>query len=157
MTATPPPEGGRHESTVEARDSSEQRFPWQIAASVVAWVVLGALLVVSALNRSNENGGADQSSVNQIQSQLGASSVGYQNQGGHPTVMLVLGLLTLLMALLLLIGQGWSRFVLALLAVAAMILWALDGRWEAIVAFAVLVIGSSLLLPSKVLRYLSAR
>jgi hypothetical protein len=71
--------------------------------------------------------------------------------------MLVLGLLTLLMALLLLIGQGWSRFVLALLAVVAMILWALDGRWEAIVAFAILVIGSSLLFPPKVLRYLSAR
>jgi len=57
----------------------------------------------------------------------------------HPTLLLLVGLAVLLMALLLLIGQGWARHVLAVLGVIAVILFALGGRWEAVVAFAALV------------------
>jgi hypothetical protein len=133
----------------------ERRFPWQLGLSVVAWVVLGALLIVSALGTSSTTGGADQASVDKIQGSLGDSAVA-TDTSSHPTLLLLLGLAVLLMALLLLIGQGWARYALAVLGVLAVILFAVGGRWEAVVAFAALVVGVVPLLAPSTHRYLSS-
>ncbi|HEX4362207.1 MAG TPA: hypothetical protein VH141_32040 [Pseudonocardia sp.] len=138
--------------SVGARD---RRFPWQLGLSVVAWVVLGALLIVSALGTSSTTGGADQASIDKIQGSLGDSAVA-TDTSGHPTLLLLLGLAVLLMALLLLIGQGWARYVLGVFGVLAVILFAVGGRWEAVVAFAALVIGTVPLLAPSTHRYLSS-
>jgi hypothetical protein len=167
MTATPPPgfgepSGPADASRASAGDSagdstvrSEPRFPWQLGLSVLAWVVLGALLVVSALSTSSTTSGADQGSIDKIQGTLGTSAVATDNSS-HPTLLLVVGLMVLLMALLLLIGQGWARHVLGVLGVIAVILFALGGRWEAVIAFAALVVGAVALLAPSVNRYLSS-
>ncbi|HEV7787666.1 MAG TPA: hypothetical protein VGP05_01530 [Pseudonocardia sp.] len=164
MTGTPPTahgeSNGRDDAGAEspvgaAAEAKEQGFPWQLGLAVVAWVILGALLIVSALGSSSTSGGADQASVDKIQGTLGDSAVA-TNTAAHPTLMLLLGLVVLLMALLLLIGQGWARLVLGVLGVLAVILFAVGGRWEAIIAFAVLVVGSVPLLAPSAHRYLSS-
>ena len=167
MTGTPPPGFGelsgpadadRASAADTAADSAvrgEPRFPWQLGLSVLAWVVLGALLVVSALGTGSTTSGADQGSIDKIQGTLGTSAVA-THDSSHPTLLLLVGLAVVLMALLLLIGQGWTRHVLAVLGVIAVILFALGGRWEAVVAFAALVVGAVALLAPSVNRYLSS-
>jgi 1,4-dihydroxy-2-naphthoate octaprenyltransferase len=164
MTGTPPTEhgesNGRDDAGAEspvgaAAEAKEQGFPWQLGLAVVAWVVLGALLIVSALGSSSTSGGADQASVDKIQGTLGDSAVA-TNTTAHPTLMLLLGLVVLLMALLLLIGQGWARLALGVLGVLAVILFAVGGRWEAIIAFAALIVGTVPLLAPSAHRYLTS-
>jgi 1,4-dihydroxy-2-naphthoate octaprenyltransferase len=164
MTGIPPTEHGESngrdgagaESQMDgAAEAKEQGFPWQLGLAVVAWVVLGALLIVSALGSSSTSGGADQASVDKIQGTLGDSAVA-TNTTSHPTLMLLLGLVVLLMALLLLIGQGWARLVLGVLGVLAVILFAVGGHWEAIIAFAVLIVGTVPLLAPSAHRYLTS-
>ena len=139
---------------------SKGGFPWQLGLAVAAWIVLGALMVVSALNQgsSGGSGGADQGSVDQIQSQLGSSSASTGGgESGHPTVLLLLGFVALVMALLLLIGQGWARYALAVIAVIAVVLFALNGRLlEAVASFLILVVGSVPLLAPSAHRYLTS-
>ena len=66
----------------------ERRFPWQLGLSVVAWVVLGALLIVSALGGSSTTSGADQASIDKIQGSLGDSAVATDTTA-HPTLLLL--------------------------------------------------------------------
>ncbi|MDT7599621.1 MAG: hypothetical protein QOK26_1698 [Pseudonocardiales bacterium] len=164
MTETPPTEHGESNGRDDAGAGSpvgaaaqakEQGFPWQLGLAVVAWVILGALLIVSALGSSSTSGGADQASVDKIQGTLGDSAVA-TNTTAHPTLMLLLGLVVLLMALLLLIGQGWARLALGVLGVLAVILFAVGGRWEAIIAFAALIVGTVPLLAPSAHRYLTS-
>ena len=63
--------------------------------------------------------------------------------GQHPTLYLLLGGAVLLMALMLLIGQGWARHVLGVLGVVAVIFFAVGGgSWQAIVSFVLLAAGA---------------
>ncbi|WP_156935107.1 hypothetical protein [Pseudonocardia spinosispora] len=131
-------------------------FPWQLAVSVVTWIIFGGLLVASALGVGTTTSGADQASIDTVQGALGADSVSSSGSGGqHPTAYLMIGLVMLLMALMLLIGQGWSRFVLGVLALVAVILYATGGRWEAVVAFVLMIVGLVFLLNRNTLRYLN--
>lgn len=151
------PRTGHGEPTGPGADRKTERFPWQLGFSVLAWLILGAVLVVSALTASTSTSEADQASIDQVQGTLGSSAVATGNASAHPTLWLLLGLVVLLGALLLLIGQGWARHVLAVLGVVAVIVFAINGRWEALVAFAALVLGTVPLLAPSAHRYLSAR
>lgn len=131
-------------------------FPWQLGVAVAAWAALGALLVISALTGSTTSEGPDQASVEAIRNNLGDTSVA-AGSSSHPTLLLLCGLLVVLMAVLLLLGQGWARYVLGVLGIAAMVLLALDGRWEAIIAFGALVLGTIPLLAPSTHRYLAGR
>ena len=157
MTGIPPTEHGEPAGPdgVGSVRGKERRFPWQLGLAVAAWVVLGALLIVSALNSNSTTSGADQASIDKIQGALGDSAVATHSTA-HPTLMLLLGLVVLLGALLLLIGQGWARYLLAVLGVVAVILFAAGGRWEAIVAFAALLVGTVPLLAPSAYRYLAS-
>jgi hypothetical protein len=156
MTGTPHiGHGESNGATAGADRKSGRRFPWQLGVAVAAWMVLGVLLIVSALI-SGSTSDADQGSVDQIQSQLGSSAVSTGPSTGHPALWLLLGLVTLLLALLLLIRQGWARYALAVLGVIAVVVLASSGRWEAIVAFAMLVVGSVPLLAPSAHRYLTS-
>jgi hypothetical protein len=134
----------------------KQSFPWQVGVSVVTWLLLGGLLVASALGIASTTGGADQGSVDQIQGALGQSAVATSpGNGQHPTLYLLLGGAVLLMALMLLIGQGWARHVLGVLGVVAVIFFAVGGgSWQAIVSFVLLAAGAVLLLNSPSVHYL---
>lgn len=135
----------------------KEGFPWQLAVSVVTWIVFGGLLVASALGVTSTTSGADQGSIDAVQGALGPDAVATGSAGSnqHPTLFLLLGLVMLLMALMLLIGQGWSRYVLGVLALISVIMFAAGGRWEAIVAMVLMVIGLVFLLNRNTLRYLS--
>jgi hypothetical protein len=135
----------------------KQSFPWQLGLSVFAWLVLGGLLVAASLGVSTTTGGADESQIQQIQGNLGDSSVATHGSPGPSAVwFLLIGLVTLLLALMLLIGQGWARTVLMVLGVAGVILLALGAHvFEAIAAFVLLAAGSILLLNRACLRYLN--
>jgi hypothetical protein len=145
-------------SSAGAGAKSKRVFPWQLGLAVAAWLALGVLLIVASFSSSSSggSGGADQGSVDQIQSQLGSSAVSTGGNSGHPALWLLLGLVTLVLALLLLIGQGWARYALAVLGVIAVVLFALSGRWEAIASFLALVVGSVPLLAPSVYRYLTS-
>jgi hypothetical protein len=132
----------------------KQGFPWQLGASVVAWILLSGLLIASALGVTSTTGEADQGSIDAIAGALGQSAVATSpGNGQHPTLYLLIGLAILLMALMLLIGQSWSRNVLGVLGVVAVIFFAFGGRWEAILAFVLLVFGAVLLLNRPVQRF----
>ncbi|MBO0873542.1 MAG: hypothetical protein J2P19_09115 [Pseudonocardia sp.] len=131
-------------------------FPWQLGVAVVVWAALGALLVISALTGSMSSEGPDQASIDAIRNNLGDTAVA-TSASSHPTLLLLCGLMMLLMAVLLLLGQGWARYVLGVLGILAMVLLALDSRWEAIIAFAVLVLGTISLLAPSTHRYLAGR
>lgn len=131
-------------------------FPWQLGVAVVVWAALGALLVISALTGSMSSEGPDQASIDAIRNNLGDTAVA-TSASSHPTLLLLCGLMMLLMAVLLLLGQGWARYVLGVLGILAMVLLALGSRWEAIIAFAVLVLGTVPLLAPSTHRYLAGR
>ena len=131
-------------------------FPWQLGVAVVVWAALGALLVTSALTGSTTSEGPDQASVDAIRNNLGDTAVS-TGSSSHPTLLLLCGLMVLLMGVLLLLGQGWTRYVLGVLGILAMVLFAMDGRWEAIIAFGALVLGTVPLLAPSTHRYLAGR
>jgi hypothetical protein len=133
----------------------KERFPWQLGVSVAAWLVLGGVLISAALGGTSSGSEADSGSVSAVQGALGDSAASTPGNGGqHPSLYLLIGLVTLLMSLMLLIGQAWSRYVLYLLGLVSVILFAVGGRWEAIASFVLLVIGAVLLLNRPTLRYL---
>ena len=138
-------------------DGDGRKFPWQLGFSVLAWVILGAVLIVAALSATDSTSGADQASIDTIRNALGESSVAVAKANAAPTLWLILGAVVLLLSLLLLLGQGWTRHVLAVLGVVSVIAFALHGRWEAVVAFAALVLGAVPLLAPSAHRYLSGR
>jgi hypothetical protein len=149
--------GEPYDSDAPASKEPKQSFPWQLGTSVFVWIVLGGLLVASALGQTSSTE-ADQSQVDQIQGSLGQSAAATsQSAGQHPTLYVLIGAVVLLMALLLLIGQSWSQYALYVLAVIAVILYASGGRWEAIAALALFIVGAVLLLNRPVQRYFSAK
>ncbi|HEY1970693.1 MAG TPA: hypothetical protein VGH89_22260 [Pseudonocardia sp.] len=165
MSASPSSEPGESNDQHGAEQpdspvsSASQRFPWQLGVSVVAWVLLGGLLIGSALGASATTSDADQGSIDAIQGALGQSAAATgQNGGQHPTLYVLAGLIVLLMALLLLVGQSWSQHVLSVLGVVSVIAFALGGQAvQAIAAFALLVVGAVLLLNRPVQRYFASR
>ncbi len=149
--------GGQDSPEEPGQEESEPRFPWQVMLATAAWVVLGVLSVVTAVGAGGgSSGGADQASVAQISGSLGSSAVGGSQNAGHPVLTLILGLAVLLFALLLMLGQGWARWVLLVLGIVAVIMFAMGGRWETLVAMAVLVVGTVPLLSRSATRYLAA-
>jgi hypothetical protein len=150
------PENGPADRGPASVVAPKQSFPWQLGASVLAWVLLGGLLIASALGVTSTTSEADQGSIDSIRGALGQSAVASTTAPGqHPTLYLLIGFLILLAALMLLIGQSWARLALTLLGVVTVILLAIGGRWETVVAFVLLVLGAILLLNRPVQRYLN--
>jgi hypothetical protein len=131
-------------------------FPWQLGLGAAAWVVLGGLLVVGALTTPSTSDGPDQASVDKIRDNLGDSAVATRTSA-HPTLLLLVGAVVLLIAVLLLLGQGWARYVLPVLGIASLIVLSIDGRGEAVPVLAAVVVGTVPLLSPTVHRYLSGR
>jgi uncharacterized membrane protein YhaH (DUF805 family) len=158
MSATSPSD--HDDKSKSARPSSSgksaRKAPWQIVLAVAAWAVLGVLLVVSGVGGSSSDSAAQQS-ITQVQGELGDSAVSTSQDGGHQTILLLLGLVTLVLAALLLMKRAWARYVLALSAIAAMVVFSLDHQWQTTAAFAILVVGSVPLLAAPARDYLENR
>ncbi|MBB6378341.1 preprotein translocase subunit SecG [Pseudonocardia eucalypti] len=144
-------EPGQPEQTPKIKEA--RQFPWQLGVSVAIWILLALMLIVSAFGDSS-NSASDDASLGQLK-ELNITTNTAGNTAQHTTIWMLLGFATLMMALLLLIGQGWARHVLAVLALGAVVALAASGRVvETGFAFLALVLGTVLLLPPSVYRYL---
>ena len=152
---SPPPARDEPDGPAPRGTPGSARFPWQLGLSAVVWSVFSIVLVVAGLNGSAAS--ADQQSVDQIQSDLGDAANISSDQGGsgHPTVLLLLGVPTITITLFLLTRRGWARYALPALALVAMVVLAIDHRWQTNAAFATLILGSAPLMAPAVHRYLA--
>lgn len=153
MSGTSATNGGKTEG-----GKTRQRPPWQLIVGGLAWVSLGVTSLVVALSGTGGSTEADSGSVGQIQSNLGRSAAAVGDKGGaNAAVLVLIGLAVLLLAGLLMLGQGWARLALSAIGAIAVVYFALTvGVLETLVAMVVLVVGSLLLLlPSSVNRYLT--
>lgn len=133
-----------------------QKYPWQLAVAVLAWAVLAVVTFMAAVN--NGVAGPDEGSVAQIQSTLGDRFAATGSDSGtSPVLLTFLGAVIVLLTVFLAIGQGWARWVLAVLGVVMVIVFALDGKlaFHALVALGALILGSVPLLAPKANSYLA--
>ena len=154
MSATSPSDQSGERRPGKSAESS-RKLPWQLALSVGAWTVLGVLLVLAGVGGSSSSDSAAQQSISQVQGQLGSDSdVSTSQDTGHQSILLLLGLVTLVLAVLLLMKRSWARYVLPLLAIAAMVVFSLEHQWQTTAALLVLVVGSVPLLAAPARHYL---
>ena len=148
MTGSTPAEGGK----------TKQKFPWQLIVAALAWASLGVTALVEALsNTGTSSSEADSGSVSQVQGSLGNSAATVGEKGGSlAAVLILIGIATLLLTALLLLGQGWARMALQVLGLIAVIYFAATVGWiPAVIAMLAMVVGSILLLSGSVSRYLA--
>jgi hypothetical protein len=124
-----------------------------VGVAAVLWLVLGVVLIGAGTGLTSSS--ADPEQVDKIVGSLGADTVASTAQHGPGTLWVGLGVAILVLGGLLAIGQGWSRYVLMGLGVGAVVALALAGAWEVLVAMAVLVVASLLLLAPRAHRYLT--
>ncbi|MCE3554460.1 hypothetical protein LWC33_23760 [Pseudonocardia sp. RS11V-5] len=141
---------GAHHRPRQTRTSAT--YPWQVGVAAVLWLVLGAVLIGAGTGITSSS--ADPEQVDKIVGTLGSDTVAGTAQHGPGILWVGLGLAILVLGALLGIGQGWTRYVLMGLGVGAVVALALAGAWEVLVAMAVLVVASVLLLAPRVHRYL---
>ncbi|WP_297656712.1 hypothetical protein [Pseudonocardia sp.] len=128
-------------------------YPWQIGLAAVVWMALGALLISSGIGFTGSD--ADTEQVDKISGSLGADTVVSTAQHGGGVLWILLGIAVLLVAALLAIGQGWSRYVLFALGFTAVIALGVAARWEVVLAMGFFVAGSLPLLAPRAHRYLA--
>lgn len=137
--------------------NSGQGMPWQLMVAGLAWLSLGVTSLVAALSGGGGSGEADAGSVGKVQGSLGDSAASVGERGGaNAAILVIIGLATLLLTGMVLLGQAWARLALSVVGAAAVIYFALTvGMLETFIAMVVLVIGSVLLLlPASVNSYL---
>lgn len=138
-----------------SEDLKTDGYPWQLALAGVAWLLLGAVLAFAGVGGGGGSAASDQASLEQIGGVAGEGVVA--GAGGTPTniLLLLLGIVVLIVAGMLLLGQGWARYVLYGLGLVAVIGLAAAGRWETFLAMGLLVLGSVPLLAPRAHRYLA--
>lgn len=135
--------------------SRAARYPWQLVVAGVAWLILGVTLVFAGTaGGSGGSAASDGQSLDQLDGLLGDSVLG---SSGSPLSfgLLLLGIFAVILAGMLLLGQGWARQLLTGLGVIAVIVLALAARWESFAAMLLLVLGTVPLLAPSVHRYLT--
>lgn len=150
-------EGSARPKTSKPGRKGGRGMPWPLIVAGIAWLSLGLTSLVAALSGTTGSSEADSGSVGQVQSQLGdsAAAVG-QNGGSNAAILVIIGLVTLLLTAMVMIGQGWARLALSVMGAVAVVYFALTvGVLETLIAMVVLVVGSLLLLlPASVNTYL---
>jgi hypothetical protein len=135
-----------------AQDWKSGRYPWQLPVSVVCWVVVAVSLLISRIGAPEPTDAATvDDSLN-----AGAGVVLEPNAQDNWFVPLLpwLGVVVLLLAVALLLAQGWARIVLAACGLVAVVGLAMAAQWEVFPALVGFVLGSvfGVLLPTH--RYL---
>lgn len=150
-----PPKVTRPLSAV-SHDWKTGRYPWQLMVAVASWVVLAITLLVSRIG-APESTDANNPASSSLRDTLGPETVVATNAQDHWFLPLLpwLGVVVLVVAGALLLGQGWARLVLAAFGVLAVVALAMGAQWHVFLAAIALVMGSvfGLLLPSH--RYLT--
>lgn len=135
-----------------SQDWRAGRYPWQLVVAVACWVVVAVSLLISRIGAPEPtDAAAQQDSLNS-----GAGVVIAPNAQDNWFVPLLpwLGVVVLLLAVALLLGQGWARIVLAACGLVAVVGLGMAAQWQVFPALVAFVAGSvfGLLLPAH--RYL---
>lgn len=139
-------------ATRHHRTASSDSYPWQVGVAALLWLVLAAVLIGAGTGITSRS--ADPEQVDKIVGTLGSDTVAGTAQHGPGVLWVILGVAILVFGGLLALGQGWARFILLGLGVGAVVALALAGAWEVVVAMAVLLVASLLLLAPRAHRYL---
>jgi hypothetical protein len=141
-----------------ATDVRNGRLPRTLLVAVVFWVLYAVTLLVSRIGQPSTS---DQdSAATAAQDALGTGNgivpPNSQDQWFVPW-MPVIGVVVLLLAVALLLGQGWARLVLALVGVLGVVALAAAAQWHAVVAAVFLLLGAGFSLTLSTHRYLQDR
>jgi hypothetical protein len=128
--------------------------PRALVASAAAWGVAAFLTVWAGFDALGSD--PDQRYAQDIRDQVGDSTVTTATQV-HPQDVLALVVGACLFAALVfaLLRRRWARPALSVLAVAAVVVLALGGHWEAAIVFFAFAVGAVTLLAESVQRYLT--
>lgn len=140
-----------------AEGDQKQNIPWQLIVAALAWASLGVTSLIAALSGTSSSSEADSGSVGAVQGSLGSSAASVGEKGGsNAAILILIAIAALLLTGLLVLGQGWARIALQVVGVGAVIYFALTvGFVSTAIAMLALVVGSVLLLSTKVTRYLA--
>ncbi len=135
-----------------SQDWKHGRYPWQLVVAVLSWIVVAASLLTSRIGAPEPTDAtALQDSLNQ-----GAGVVVAPTAQDAWFVPLLpwFGVVVLLLAVALLLAQGWARVVLAACGLVAVVGLAMAAQWQAFPALVGFLAGSvfGVLLPTH--RYL---
>lgn len=145
-------DAGRRRAVHRASVSSG-RYPWQLGLAAGLWAALGIVLLGIGTGVSTSSS-ADSEQVEHITGSLGADTVASTVQQGPDVIWVCLGIAVCMLAALLALGLGWSRYILMAIGVVAVIALTLSAAWETVVAMAVLLVASALLLAPRAHHYL---
>jgi hypothetical protein len=134
-----------------SQDWKHRRYPWQLAAAVVSWVVVAVSLIISQVGTPDPTDAATQQDALGGAGTVLASNA--QDQWFVPFLPW-LGVLVLIVTVALFLAQGWARTVLAACGLVGVVGLAMDAAWQVFPAIVGFVAGSVLgiLLPTH--RYL---
>jgi hypothetical protein len=134
------------------QDWKQGRYPWQLVVAVVGWIVVAASLLTSRIGAPEPSDSATlQDSLNQGSGVVVAPTA--QDNWFVP-LLPWLGVLVLLLAIALLLAQGWARVVLAACGLVAVVGLGMAAQWQVFPALVGFLAGSvfGVLLPAH--RYL---
>jgi hypothetical protein len=121
------------------------RKPNALAMSTVAWLVMAFLTLWAGMDALG--GDPDQRNAQDLSNQLGQGTVATATQVQPQDILaLVVGVCVLAVLAALVLGKGWARHVLSLLGVAAVVVVAVGGHWEAALVFLAFVAAAVTLL-----------
>lgn len=145
-------DAGRRRALHRASERSG-RYPWQLGLAAGLWAALGIVLLGIGTGVSTSSS-ADPEQVEHITGSLGADAVASTVQEGPGVIWVCLGIAVCMLAALLALGLGWSRYLLMGIGVVVVIALTLSAAWETVVAMAVLLVASGLLLAPRAHHYL---
>lgn len=134
-----------------AQDWTTGRYPWQLLVAVVSWLVVAASLLTSRIGAPRPTDADAQQDVLDSAGTVLASNA--QDQWFVP-LLPWLGVVVALVAVALLLGQGWTRVVLAGCGLVAVVGLATAAAWQAFPAMLGFLLGCVVLVLPPVHRYL---
>lgn len=135
-----------------SQDWKHGRYPWQLVVAGVCWVVVAVSLLTSRIGAPEPtDAAAARDSLNNAAGTVVAPTA--QDNWFVP-LLPWFGVLVLLLAVALLLGQGWARIVLAACGLVAVVGLATAAQWQVFPALVGFLVGSvfGVLLPTH--RYL---
>ncbi|NMO92279.1 hypothetical protein [Actinomycetospora sp. TBRC 11914] len=128
------------------------RYPWQLVVAVVCWVVVAVSLLTSRIGAPEPTDAA--TAADALNAGAGTVVAPTAQDNWFVPVLPWFGVLVLLLAVALLLGQGWARIVLAAAGLVAVVGLATAAQWQVFPALVGFLAGSvfGVLLPTH--RYL---
>ncbi|NYD38798.1 hypothetical protein [Actinomycetospora corticicola] len=127
------------------------RYPWQLLVAVVCWVVVAVSLLTSQIGvPTPTDADAQRDTLNDAGTVVSTTA---QDNWFVP-LLPWLGVVVVLLAVALLLAQGWSRIPLAACGLIAVVGLALGAAWQVFPAMAGFLVGSVFLVLLPTHRYL---